>query len=263
MQVLAFSSRKGGVGKSTSAANVAAALADRGRRVLLVDIDTSSALARAFGRRVDPAATTLTEVLLDGRGVGEALLPLGENLVLLPGDERLAVAASELPARDRLDWHARLAETLEGAGPLAEIAIVDTPPSLDTLTLLAMTAAGALLIPTQIESASAQAVRETLRVALRLRGDGTRRAYNPDLRVLGILPTFGELRTRHSRRLLADIHAEFAPLPVWEPIPFTVRVRESVAAGVPVVRYAPDSTAALAYRRVAARIEEALGDART
>lgn len=229
--------------------------------MLLVDTDTSSALARAFGQRVAPTAPTLYEVLLDGRSADETLISLGPRLDLLPADERLAIANSELPARDRLDWHGRLGEVLDTVADGFEIAVIDTPPSLDTLTLLAMTAAEAILIPTQIESASAQAIRETLRVALRLRGDGSRRAYNPTLSVLGILPTFSELHTRHSRRLLGEIGVEFAPLPIWEPVPFTIRVRESVAAGVPVVRYAQDSSAAQAYQRIAERIEEVLLDA--
>lgn len=251
MQTIVFANRKGGVGKSTSAIAVAAALAERGERVVLVDADTNAGVARALGLG-EHHPLNAYDVLVGGTPIAAALVEARPNLFVLPADSRLALVNHELPALRDEPWQYRLRDALEAAGE--GMAVIDTPPSLDALTVLALVAADAVIIPTQLEAASLRAVYDTLRSVRKIRGEEGRRGLNPRLGVFGVLPTFAEFRSLHSRELLAAARDELAPIPLLAPIPMSVRLREATAAGEPIGSYAPRHPATAAYGALAEAI---------
>lgn len=244
-RALAIGNHKGGVGKTTITLATGAELARRGRRVLLVDLDPQAALTAAAG--IDAVAQSLAEVIggaLPGRArLAEVIRPIAEGLDLAPSDQSLAV--SELGLVGRLGRERVIARAVAEVAGAYDLILFDLPPSLGLLAVAGLVAAHGVLVPTAARALDLRAVRAYLATV-----DAIRVELNPGLRVIGIVPTFYDGRRRHDAEALEVMRA--GGLPVWEPVPGSVKVAEAAAAGVDAIGYAgPGNPAAAALVKIA------------
>jgi chromosome partitioning protein len=249
---LACVSGKGGVGKTTTAINLAAALAESGRRVLTVDCDPQSNLTSGLGQDPYGLKTSLGDLLSGRVEAAEAILQTAwENLDLLPATPDLTAVEAELPSGLHRETLLREAVRRSRLPSRYDFILYDTPPNFGFHTVNALAATDYVLIPLQMSGFAVRGLKEVLRTVHLARG-----RLNPELRVLGIVPTFVNLRTNFSRQLLGGL-AEIAGLRVFETvIAPTVKIQETSLAGVPIIAYAPASKAAAAYRALAAEVLE-------
>jgi chromosome partitioning protein len=255
MSTYAIANYKGGVGKTTTAVNLAAALAERGRRVLLVDLDPQGAVANALRLTVPDGAPTIYELLSGAETVLErTILPVASEpgLHVVPATANLSAALAELPGSET-PWQWLLADLISRQS-LADDVVIDTPPGLGSLPLLALVAADGVVIPTELEDASWLKIYELLRSVALVQTRPASRPMNPGLRVIGVIPTMVDRRSRFALDVLAQLRSEL-PVPLIEPaIPARVEVKRAAREGLPVTRFAPDGEAAEAYRALAALI---------
>lgn len=243
-RTIAVANQKGGVAKTTTVACLGVALAQLGRRVLVVDLDPQACLTFSFGFDPDTLTLSVFDVLLGRVNAGMAIQPTADGPDLLPAAIDLAGAERALLARNGREFILRSA--------LAELAasyddiLLDAPPSLGTFTVNALTAADAVLVPLQCETLSHRGVGQLLDLVA-----DVRRLANPALAVLGVLPTLYDGRTTHARQVLADIHHRYQ-LPVCDPpIAKSIRFAEAPALGRSVLVTAPRLPGVLAYRALA------------
>jgi len=246
--ILAIANQKGGVGKTTTAINLAASLAEKGRRVLLADLDPQANATSGLG--AVPGEPDLGDYLLGDAAFGEVRLSLKDlGFDLAPAGERLLalVAAPPDPAAAR-----RLSALGEGY----DYVILDTPPSVGPLSLLALFAAGGVVVPLQTEYYALEGLAQLLRTL-----DEVRLRQNPRLRLLGILLTMYDRRTVLARQVVEEVRKHFGDKVFEAVIPRSVRLAEAPSFGLPVVHYAPGSPASWAYhafaREVILRVETA------
>jgi len=244
MKILAIANHKGGCGKSATAQALGAVLTNSGRRVLLVDVDPQSSLTQACG--INAEELNLAQVLGNSTPgtvpLAEVLQSLAFGLYLAPAD--ISLAATELGLVTRMGRETVLAKALGAVGRDFDVAIIDCPPSLGVLTLNALTAADAVLIPTQPQVVDLRGLRLFLETL-----DRIREALNPDLETLGILPTFFDGRLVHHRAAIDAM--QNAGLPLLDVrIGRSVRVAEASANGESVVTYEPDNPQSAAYREL-------------
>lgn len=247
MRIVAVANQKGGVGKSATAHALGTVLAsDYGRRILLVDIDPQSSLTEACNAG-DTAGRSMAEVMggaTPGKlPINEILIELEPNLYLAPAD--LALAATELGLSSRMGRENVLKKALALVKPIFDLILIDCPPSLSLLTVNALTAADAVLIPTQPQVVDLRGLRLFLDTLASIRQE-----LNPELETLGILPTFYDRRLVHHREAVEAM--EQAGLPVLPvKIGRSVRVAEAAASGETVVTYEPKNPQAQAFRELA------------
>lgn len=245
MPILGIINQKGGVGKTTSAVNLAAALAVR-RRVLLVDLDPQANASSGLGIR--EAERTVYDVLVGEIPARQAICDTVEpNLKLLPASVDLAGAAVELDAS--AESLRLLRKALIGIRPTFDFIVLDAPPSLGALTLNALVAADLLIIPLQAEYYALEGIASMMETIERIRS-----SYNPGLQVLGILLTMVDGRTKLSQEVEENVRKHFGEQVFWSVIPRNVRLAEAPSYGQPIQRYAPTSPGAAAYRRLAEEV---------
>lgn len=252
MPIVGVINQKGGVGKTTSAINLAAALAET-RRVLLVDMDPQANASSGVGVR--GAERTIYDVLIGEMSARRAITDTDvPNLKVLPASMELSGAAVELDAST--DNMRLLAKALIGVRPNFDFIVVDAPPSIGALTLNALVAADHLIIPLQTEYYALEGIASMMETVERLRG-----SLNPDLNILGILLTMFDSRTRLSQEVEENVRKHFAKLVFTAVIPRNVRLAEAPSYGQPIYAYAPTSSGAQAYRQlseeVIARVSQA------
>lgn len=243
MRILAVANQKGGVAKTTTVASLGAAMAELGRRVLLVDLDPQGCLTFSLGHDPDKLPVSVHEVLLGEVEPNTALVPTDEGMTLLPANIDLAGAEAMLLMRAGREYVLQRALTkLEDE---FDVVVIDCPPSLGVLTLNGLTAAGEVIVPLQCETLAHRGVGQFLRTV-----SDVQQITNPQLRLLGALPTLYDSRTTHSRDVLLDI-ADRYDLPVLAPpIPRTVRFAEASASGASVIA-GRKNKGAQAYRQLA------------
>ena len=248
--ILAIANQKGGVGKTTTAISVAAALAALERRVLLVDLDPQGNTTGGLGVDKRALRRTTYDWLLGGASFGETVreteLPL---LALLPSNRELVGAEVELVSADRREF--RLSERLAPHRGEYDFIFVDCPPSLGHLTVNALTAADGVLIPVQCEYLALEGVSELLATVERIRD-----SLNPRLSIAGILPTMWDERTNLSHQVLEEIHKFFGEKVFRNTVPRNVRLAEAPSFGKPILLYDVRSKGAEAYLGVAREILE-------
>ena len=249
-RVLAVTNQKGGVGKTTTAINVATAIAMAGRKVLLVDVDPQGNLTSGVGQKGQRAADgTVYEALTTDAPSHEGfILPTRvDNLSLMPADRNLTGAEIEmvtLPGRER-----RLARVLEPLRPSFDYILIDCPPSLGLLTLNALVAADAVLIPLHCEYFALEGLADLVSTLRRVRA-----ALNPALDIAGVLLTMYDERTNLGQQVARDVREFFKEKVFDTVIPRNVRLGEAPSHGVPGVLYDVKSRGAEAYIALAREI---------
>lgn len=247
-RIIAVVNQKGGVGKTTTAINLAAALTDYGRRVLIVDLDPQGAVCVGLGIPAGGLSATLYQVLTEDLPAADATIATSvPGMDVLPSTIMLAAAEQSLigeVGRERL-----LAEALEPIRADYDVILLDCQPSLGLLTVNALAAADEALIPLECEYFALRGVALVAQTIEKVRA-----RINPDLRISGILPTMFDARTVHSREVLQRVEEAYGDQLCATFIPRTVRFPETSAAGVPITVYAPSCSAAKAYRRLAREI---------
>lgn len=244
---LAIANQKGGVAKTTTVASLGAALADLGHRVLLVDLDPQACLTFSLGIDPEDLDLSLHHVLTKGLPVTDVIVATDDGVDLVPATIELARAEADLLTRTGREHAlaAALADLPDGEDGYDWV-LLDCPPSLGILTVAALTAARAVLVPLQCETLSHRGVGQLLDTV-----HDVRRFTNRDLEVWGVLPTLYDGRTNHARRVLDTISETYELDVVEPPIPKTIRFAEAPAAGRSILRTSRSSKGAQAYREVA------------
>ncbi|MHB8340355.1 MAG: ParA family protein [Mycobacteriales bacterium] len=246
-RTLAVANQKGGVAKTTTVACLGVALAQLGRRVLVVDLDPQACLTFSFGFDPDTLALSVFDVLLGRVNARMVVLATVDGPDLLPAAIDLAGAERALLSRNGREFILRSA--LADLADSYDDILLDAPPSLGAFTVNALTAADAVLVPLQCETLSHRGVGQLLDLVA-----DVRRLANPSLEVLGVLPTLYDGRTTHARQVLADIHDRYQ-LPVFDPpIAKSIRFAEAPAVGRSVLMTAPRLPGVLAYRALARQL---------
>ncbi|HEV2087159.1 MAG TPA: ParA family protein [Cryptosporangiaceae bacterium] len=247
-RVLAVTNQKGGVGKTTTAVSLAAALAEAGLRVLLVDLDPQGNASSGVGVRVEPGRPTVYDVLVHDTDAVDAIEPTSvRGLFCLPATADLAGAQIEMVTM--LSREQRLRSALADVRDEFNVVLIDCPPSLDLLTVNALTAADGLLIPIQGEYYALEGLE-----ALRRNAELIRSRLNPNLEVVGLVMTMLDGRTRLSQQVVAEVERHFGPLVFEARIPRSVRLAEAPSHAQPITVFDTDSPGARAYRTLAQQV---------
>ncbi|MGH3744320.1 MAG: ParA family protein [Mycobacteriales bacterium] len=248
-RVIALCNQKGGVGKTTSTINLGAALAEHGRRVLLVDFDPQGALSVGLGVNPGQLDRTIYDLLMEpSLAVDEVLLKTAvAGMDLLPSN--IDLSAAEVQLVNEVAREQTLARTLQQVRPDYDIVLIDCQPSLGLLTVNALTAAQAVIIPLECEYFALRGVALLMQTI-----DKVRQRLNPQLEVEGVLATMYDARTLHSREVLARVVEVFGDAVFDTVINRTVRFPETTVAGRPIIDYAPSSPGARAYRDLALEV---------
>jgi chromosome partitioning protein len=248
--VLAVVNQKGGVGKSTTAVNLAAGLGDLGRRVLLVDLDPQGNATSGFGLNKNQRELCVYNALLGEIELGTIIEPVEiEHVFVVPATIQLAGAEIELVSA--FSRESRLKSILEPVLGDFDIVIVDCPPSLGLLTVNALTAADGLVIPIQCEFYALEGLSKLLD-SVRL----VKTHLNPDLEVFGVLMTMYDSRTRLAQQVVEEVRDFFGEKVFETLIPRTVRLSEAPSFGQPVTLYDPSGKGADAYKRLAKEVAD-------
>lgn len=243
-RVLAVFNQKGGVGKTTTAMNVAASLALEGHKTLLVDCDPQANATSGFGFNKSGDHNTIYEVLLGDVSAVDAIQPASiEGLSVLPGSRNLIGANLELVEMEQRER--KLRNALESVRGEFTFILLDCPPALDLLTLNALVAADRLLVPMQAEYFALEGISELIATLDRISA-----TFNPSLGLEGVLLTMYDERTNLSQQVRENLQDFFGEKLYSKTIPRNVRLAEAPSHGQPAVTYDPRSRGAEAYREL-------------
>ena len=253
MKILAICNQKGGVGKTTTAINLAASLAHLKKKVLLIDTDPQANATSGVGVDKATVEQSVYDILVDEVDINDVITKTAyENLDIVPSS--IALAGAEVELVSAISREQRLKNAISEVSGKYDYIIIDSPPSLSLLTVNAMIAADYLLLPVQTEFYALEGVAQLLDSMTLVK-----KAMNPKLKLLGVLATMYDKRTSLSVQVLAEVKKYFKDKVFETTIPRNVRVAEAPSHGVPVGSYDKFSKGAKAYKNLTREVERRTG----
>jgi chromosome partitioning protein len=244
-KVVAFTNQKGGVAKTTTTLNLGVAFQEMGHRVLAVDLDPQGNLTMSLGLDPDSVRPSMYDVLVSGTSIEEVISHQELDIAVASIDlAAVEIALSSLIGRERA-----LSKALMQVRDRYEYVLIDTPPSLGLLTINALTAADAVIVPVQCEYLSLRGLAQLERTL-----ELVRENLNPTVHIAGIVPTMYDARTVHGREAVEVLRSSFGDLVFETMIGKTIKFAEAPVKGESVLKYAPESHAAEAYRLLAREV---------
>ena len=247
-RIIAIANQKGGVGKTTTAVNLATAFAEAGRRVLLIDLDPQGNASTGLGFPTEARGPTTYDLLRGDSELDTAMVPtVVLRLFLMPGSADLAGIELEMSQENRREF--LLARMLRGQLGVFDEVLIDCPPSLNLLTINALVAADSVLVPLQCEFYALEGLAQLMRTIERVQ-----QGLNPRLALEGVLLTMYDQRNNLSEQVAADVRRHFGNKVYATMVPRNVRVSEAPSHGLPALLYDPRCAGSLAYAQLAAEM---------
>ena len=246
-KIIAVANQKGGVGKTTTSVNLAACLAEKKKKVLLVDCDPQGNASSGYGIDKSALEQTIYHVLIDNAAVQDVIQPTEFKVDVLPANIELAGAEVELVAA--ISRETRLKKALDSVKENYDYIIIDCPPSLGLLTLNSLAAADSVLMPIQCEFYALEGVSQLMNTIELVRNN-----LNRQLEVEGVLMTMFDSRTKLSEQVVAEVRANFGDTVYKTMIPRTVRLSEAPSYGEPILYYDKRSKGAEVYLKLAKEV---------
>ena len=249
-RVIAIANQKGGVGKTTTSINLSACLAEKGKKVLLIDMDSQGNTTSGFGFEKNELDKTVYEVLREEVSIEEAIIPVEEcfeNLFLIPANRNLAGAEIELVTRENMQHI--LKKQLEPIKDEYDFIVIDCPPALGMLTVNAMTAANTVLVPIQCEYYALEGLSQLIRTI-----NLVKQKLNPELEIEGVVFTMYDARTNLSLQVVENVKANLKQTVYKTIIPRNIRLAEAPSHGLPINLYDSKSAGAESYRLLAEEV---------
>lgn len=246
-KTIAIAIQKGGVGKTTTAVNLSACLAELGKKVLLVDFDPQGNATSGYGIDREQLDTTVYDVVIGAQAIADVLQSTEYGVDLVPANINLAGAEVELVSAAQREQ--RLQQALAPIQDAYDYILIDCPPSVGLLTLNALTAAQTIMIPVQCEFYALEGVSRMIKTM-----ELVKEELNPAIAIEGILLTMYDSRTRLSEQVVGEVRNYFGEAVYQTMIPRTVRLSEAPSYGQPVIAYDPRSRGAMVYRELAKEV---------
>ncbi len=246
-EVIAFANQKGGVAKTTTTLNLAAAFGEKGHRVLCIDLDPQANLTMSQGIDPDTLEMSMYDVLVNHVSIREVIRKREIDIACASID----LAGAEIAMSTQIGRERSLEKALEPIMEDYDFICIDTPPSLGLLTINALTAADKVIVPVQCEYLSMRGLIQLQNTLSMIREN-----LNPDVQIEGILPTLVDTRTVHAKEAIELLEENFGDRVFASRITKTVRFAEAPVKGMSVLKYDPDGKAAYAYRQLAREVLE-------